>query len=449
MNAEIWISIAIVIVLMALSAFFSGSETALTAASRPRMQELARQGDPRAATVNNLHARMERMIGALLLGNNAVNIGASALATGVFIGLFGENGVIYATAVMTVLVVIFSEVMPKSFAISDPDRISLAVAPIIRFLVRVLGPLLDAIQWIVRSVLGLFGVSTKSDFGLVTSDEELRGVISLHKGEQPEIKAERQMLHSVLDLDEVDIGKIMTHRSDLVLIDVDEKPDQIVRKVMDSQYTRIPLYRNNPENIVGILHSKDLFEDLFQRKGDMTGFEITKIAGPAWFVPEKTSLLEQLREFRRRHEHLAVVVDEYGTMQGIVTLEDLLEEIVGDISDEHDPRFRGTRGVRAAPDGSYLVNGDVTVRDLNRQFEWNLPDEPASTVAGLIMHEARQIPEVGQAFAFHGFRFEVTRRQGLQITQVRMSRLGGPVAASAGAGTKPPAAQPTPAPPRA
>ena len=420
METTLWFTVGVIVLLMILSAFFSGSETALTAVSRPRMHELERQGNERAAAVNALLARKENLIGALLLGNNAANIGASALATSVLIEIFGDAGVVYATMAMTLLVLIFSEVMPKTYAINRSDDMALAVAPLVRFLVVALTPLTVAVQLVAAGTLKLVGARIDAKRSFVVSEEELRGAIELHKGPDREVREEQRMLRSVLDLGDVEVSEIMTHRSKVDMVNGDLPPAEIVRKVLASAYTRMPVWRGELDNIVGVIHAKAIFRTLQGNLGGIDKLDIKACITPPWFIPESTTLLDQLSEFQRRQEHFAIVVDEYGSFLGIVTLEDILEEIVGQIEDEHDHE---AAGVTAQPDGSYLVDGTVTIRDLNREFEWHLPDEEASTIAGLVMHEARRIPEVGQQFAFHGFRFEIVRRRKNRILALRMSPL--------------------------
>ena len=421
-------TIAFILLLLVLSAFFSGSETALTGASHSRMHALENQGNARAATLNRLREHMERVIGAILVGNNLVNILASALATSVMINLFGETGVVYATLAMTLLVVLFGEVLPKTYAINNPDRTALAVTPIMKVLVVALAPLTRVLQLIVRGTLRLFGVQVTADFGTDWTEVELRGAIDLHAGSAEEVREAGAMLHSILDLDDVSVEDIMVHRRNVVMIDADQPAAQIVEEVLASPYTRIPLWREEADNIVGVLHAKALLRAVQANRGDVDALDIVGLATPPWFIPESTSLLAQLRAFRARREHFALVVDEYGALMGIVTLEDILEEIVGDITDEHDIQVAG---VAAEPDGSYVVAGAVTLRDLNREFGWRLPDEEASTIAGLVLHEARQIPERGQVFVFHGFRFEILDRQRNQITRLRVTPLGPAEAAAA------------------
>ncbi|MCH9020261.1 MAG: HlyC/CorC family transporter [Proteobacteria bacterium] len=418
METALLISILAIVLLLVLSAFFSGSETALTAASRPRLHHLERRGNRRAGLVNRLIESKERMIGAILLGNNAVNIFASALATGALISLVGDAGVVYATLGMTILVVIFAEVLPKTYALRHADRWALAAAPAMRAVVVVLSPITAAVQVVVHGTMRLFGVDVAAGGLSMTPQEELRGAIDLHVRDGVMVKHERDMLESILDLEDVEVSEIMVHRKSMVMVEIDEAPSRIVDQVADGPYTRIPLWRGEVDNIVGVLHAKDLLRAVNEHEGDVDGLDIAAVAAEPWFIPETTTLVQQLQAFRRRRTHFALVVDEYGALMGMVTLEDILEEIVGDIADEHDVVFTG---VRVNPDGSYTVRGTVTIRDLNREFEWDLPDEEAATIAGLVIHEAQQIPNVGQGFVFYGFKFEVLARQRNQLTSLRLT----------------------------
>ncbi len=418
-----WLSVVAILFLLLLSAFFSGSETALTAVSRPRMHHLARRGDRRAAMVRKLSERREALLGALLLGNNLVNILAASIATSVLIRLFGEAGVAYATLGMTFLILVFAEVLPKTFAINHPDRSSLAVAPVVRIVVAALAPISMAVQWIVAKVLRVLGERPNVESRKVEIEEQrqeaLRGAIELHHhGDDTETQAERQMLKSILELGDLDIGDIMTHRRNVAMVDIERPAAEIVSEVLASPYTRIPVWRETPENIVGVLHAKALLRAVQAAGTDAGQISIADVASAPWFVPDSTTALDQLHAFRRRREHFAVVVDEYGAFMGIATLEDILEEIVGDIDDEHDVPLPG---VRRQADGSLIVPGATAIRDLNREFDWLLPDDDATTLAGLIMHEARLLPEAGQTFEFHGYRFQILRRLRNQIAQIRVT----------------------------
>ena len=416
MDMNLALSLAAILGLLVLSGFFSGSETAMTAASRARMHQLAQDGNARATTVNTLREKKERLIGAILLGNNLVNILASALATSVLITLVGDAAVPVATIVMTLLVLIFAEVLPKTYAIHRSEQMALSVAPTMRAVVFILAPITAAIAWLVGAILKLFS----SDFRNVSMTDyvdELRGAIELHVGPEEETRQERAMLRSILDLADVEVSEIMTHRRNVEAIDAELPAGEALEAVLQSPYTRLPIWQNDPDNVVGVLHAKDVLRAVKAHGDDPGDLNIREIASKPWFIPDTTSLQDQLQEFRARREHFALVVDEYGSLQGVVTLEDILEEIVGEIDDEHD---LPVAGVRRQPNGSYIVDGTVTIRDLNREFEWRLPDEEASTLAGLVLHEARRIPEVGQTFTFYGFRFEILRRQRHQVTSIRV-----------------------------
>lgn len=404
-----------VVLLLLMSAFFSGSETALTATSRARMHKLESDGDKRAARVNALIRDREKLIGAILLGNNMVNILASALATTLFLHLFGQAGVAWATVVMTLLVVIFSEVAPKTAAISRPDSIAMFVAPIMRWIVILFSPITHVLQIVVRGALAVLGIRLEKGEHVFSAAEELRGAVELHHEEGGLEKGVRDIFRGALDLDEIRIDEIMIHRKSIDMLDIDEKPSALIAKALKSGHTRLPLFRDTSENIVGVLHAKDLLSALWEAHGDASKISIAELARTPYFAPESTSLAEQLDNFKRRREHFALVVDEYGSIMGLVTLEDIIEEIVGEIEDEHDSPVEG---LRPQPDGSYAVDGNVTIRDLNRALDWNLPDEEAVTIAGLVIHEAQSIPDVGQTFSFHGFRFRILRRRRNQITAI-------------------------------
>jgi Mg2+/Co2+ transporter CorB len=415
-----WLAVLVVCGCLMLSAFFSGSETALTASSRASMLRLEKNGNSRAAIVNRLLAARERMIGALLFGNNAANITASALMTGLLLNWFGDVGVLYATAVMTSLIVVFAEVLPKTAAFNAPDRLSLLVAKPIDLTVRVLAPVLGGVEYIVKIMLRWMGMNVGESESILSPHEELRGTVDLLHRKGGVEKLDRDMLSGLLDLRDLTVGDVMIHRTEMITVCADDPPDDVIKAVLDASVTRIPLWKERPENIVGVLHVKDLLRALRAVDNDIAKIDVLTIARPPWFVPDVRPLSDQLRAFRRRKSPFALVVDEYGEVMGLVTLEDILEEIVGDISDEYDVVVPG---VRPQPDGSVTVDGGVPIRDLNRAMEWNLPDEEATTVAGLVIHEARSIPEAGQTFTFHGFRFRVLRRERNRITALRITPL--------------------------
>ena len=416
----IWLIALAILLLVAISAFFSGSETALTAASRARMRQLEKTGDRRAGLVSRLIEDREKLIGAILLGNNVVNILASALATSVLLAVFGQAGVAIATLGMTLLVLVFGEILPKTIAIGNPDRVARFAAPILRVIVALLSPIVSAIQVIIRGIFHLVGWDASDGKAILSAADEIRGQVDLLHAEGSVVKDERDRLGGLLDLGELDVSDVMVHRTNIHSVNIGEAPEKVIDDILSSQYTRVPIWENETENIVGVIHAKDLLRVLKSTGSDLSEADLREIAKKPWFVPDTTALDDQLNAFLKRKTHFALVVDEYGEVQGLVTLEDILEEIVGEIADEHDIDLQG---VRPQPDGSVNVDGAIPIRDLNRALDWNLPDEEATTIAGLVIHEARLIPEPGQAFTFYGFRFQVLRRTRNQITSLRITPL--------------------------
>ena len=402
-----------IFILILISAFFSSAETAITAASEARIRQLSIKGNKKAKNVENLRKDKEKLISTILIGNNTVNVLASALATSAAIALTGDKGVALATILMTFILVLFAEVLPKSYAFNHADKLSLKIAYPLKFIVFLLSP----ISWALRKlVINLLGNKHQNNNN---REEELRGLIELHSEQTDEDGKETgAMLSSVLDLGEITIEEIMTHRASVTVINSDDSPEEILDFILSSPHTRHPVFSGKPENIIGVLHVKDLLRSIkANHENKKQNLNVSDIATEPYFIPEKTLLFSQLQAFRTRREHFAIVINEYGDLRGIVTLEDILEEIVGDIDDEHDI---GLPGCRPQADGSYLVNGNVTIRDLNRTLDWKLPDEKASTIAGLIIYESRNIPDIGQEFKFHEKRFRIHNRSGNKITSLRI-----------------------------
>ena len=429
MTFEIALTIIAIVLLLLLSGFFNLSETALTAASRARMHALDQEGNQRAGLVNRVLSAPEKMIGAVLLGNTLVDVLAASLATSLGLFLFGPAGVAYATAVVTILIVIFSAVLPKTFAMASPDRTALAVAPFMRATIVLLTPVTVAIQFVVRQLLKLTPSPADDKANILAAREELRGTIELSEKEGAMGRGDANMLGGVLDLRDLQVLDIMVHRTKMETVDADDPPAKIIDDVLKSQYSRVPIWKDEPENIVGILHTKDLLAATAKANWDISKLDIMSFAITPWFVPDTTGVKDQLNQFLKRKAQLALVVDEYGEVQGLITLEDILEEIVGQIADEHDT---GDTAIRPQADGSVNVDGTVAIRDLNRQLAWELPDAEATTIAGLVIHEAQTIPEPGQAFTFHGFRFEILRKSRNKLTAIRVKPVSPPIASSKG-----------------
>ncbi len=419
MIIEILLFSGAILFLILLSGMFSGSETALTATSPSRIHRMVKNGNSRARLVERLTGNAETLIGAILLGNNLVNILASALATAFFIRLFGEIGVIYATFAMTLLVLIFAEVLPKTYAITNPERMALKVAPFIRSIVFLFAPLVSAVQFIVRTTLKIFGVDITSQSHFLSAHDEIRGAISLYARQGGLIKNNKDMLDSILDLQDIQLEDVMVHRKNIEMINGDDSMEDIFSQIVNSPFTRLPIWKDNLDNITGVIHAKEVLRAVKANNGSIEGIDFNEIAHDPWFVPETTSLQEQLAKFLAKKTHFALVVDEYGAFMGVITLEDILEEIVGDIYDEHDT---STSDVQILKDGSIIATGSTPIRDLNRQFNWSLSDEIVTTIAGYVIDMAETIPLPGQKFTTgngaSGFTFEVLKRRRNQITSV-------------------------------
>ncbi len=428
LDSSFWLSASAILGLLVLSGFFSGSETALTAASRGKLRAAMDKGSKGAERALKITEDNERLIGSVLLGNNLVNILATSLATALFTRLFGDSGVALATLVMTLLVLIFAEVLPKTYAITNPETAAARVSPLIAIVILVFSPMVSAVRFFVRGVLRVFGVRTDPDSQILAVREEIAGALQLGHSEGVVHKEDRDRILGALDLAERTVEEIMLHRSAIEMIDADTDPNEILAQCLQSNHTRLPVFRNDPENIIGVIHAKDLLRAMYKliqgpdaAQDGIDSFKIADVAMKPYFVPDTTSLDDQMRQFLRRRTHFALVVDEYGALQGLITLEDILEEIVGEITDEFDPAAE--HPLKKGEDGHYWIDGLMTIRDFNRATDFTLPDDEANTVAGLVIHEAQMIPTVGQVFSFHNFRFEVTGREGNRITRLKVRPL--------------------------
>ncbi len=411
------ITVLAIIVLLAVSAYFSATETALNAASRRRIQKLSRDGNERARCVERLQKNAERLAGAILLGDTLVIIMATALATGLFASFWGPYALLIAAPLVSVLVILLAEVVPKTLVVRQADRAALALAPSMEMLVSLLSPVTVVCQKLMRGMLQLFGLRMEADQPVLSVQDVVRGAID-QQDNRHLVKTHRDMLGSVLDLDELEVSEVMVHRRNMKMIDAAIGPEAIVEEVVASPYTRIPLWRDNPENIIGVLHTKALLRALRRQHGTLSMEQVEATMLPPWYVPETATLREQLNAFRARRSHFALVIDEYSVLKGLVTLEDILEEIVGDIADEHDlPQS----GIRPQADGRLIVDGTTTIRDLNRAMDWELSDEHATTIAGYVIHAAQTIPEAGQTFKFGGYKFEVLQKRRNQLTLLRIT----------------------------
>lgn len=425
LDTSVWLTVGAILALLLMSGFFSGSETALTASSRGKLRAQADKGSKGAETALHITEDSERLIGAVLLGNNLVNILAASLATALFTRLFGDSGVALATLVMTLMVLIFAEVLPKTYAITNPETAASKVAGTIRLIIVVFSPVVAAVRMLVRAILALFGVKTDPDSAVLSYHEEIAGALALGHSEGTVQKEDRDRLLGALDLGHRTVEEIMLHRSQIETVNLDAPVEEIIAQCVNSTHTRLPAWKDEPENIVGVIHSRDLMREVHRLTtenggdyGAVAGLDLMSVAREPYFVPETTPLDEQMRQFLRLRRHFGLVIDEYGSLLGLITLEDILEEIVGEIEDEHDEDMPDP--ITRLDDGSIEIDGGMTIRDINRAMDWMLPDDEANTVAGLVIHEAQMIPEPGQIFHFHGFRFVVIERTENRLTRLRV-----------------------------
>ena len=406
------IEIIAIALLLFLSAFFSSSETAITRVSDAKIHQKAEEGNIKAINTKKLLKNREKVIGALLLGNNLVNIFASALTTSLLISYFGDIGILYATIIMTILIFIFSEVLPKTYAIRKPEELTLFYSRYINFITFILAPINIMVQILVSSILNFTGrEKNRSDWR-----QNIRGAIMLANDEGGVRKRDRKMLEGILDLNELDVGEIMTHRKNIESYNISDSNQILCEKAIKSNFSRIPIWENNPDNIIGILHIKDLIRTITSTKH----YNIKSILTQPLFIPETTSLSKQLNQFRQTNIQMGLVVDEYGVLQGLITLEDILEEIVGEIFDEFD---QPTSKPSIMDDGKVLVDGGMTVRDINRFMDWKIPSDEASTIAGLVIEKAQKLPKKGEMVVIKDFKYEVLNTKKTGISQLYIEKI--------------------------
>ena len=409
---ELSIFILIIVFLIVCSAFFSSSETALTAVSEARINELVNKGNKKAKLIEKILKNRDKMIGTILIGNNFVNIIASVYATSFAIQYFTDIPLIIITIILTIILVIFAEMIPKTYALKNADEIALIVAPLINLIIIIFTPLTFLTEKFSKLITGPDYASEEA------KTEELKGMIRLHAGKETRAIERGKIMSSMIDIEDVNIEEVMTHRGVVTMIDIKSTATNTYRIVGESPYTRIPVFSGTQDNIIGILHAKELFRFL-QRNNfkDTKLFDLKNIVIDPYFAPETTPILDQLEIFRGRKEHFAIVVNEYGDFRGIVTLEDILEEIVGEIDDETDINVEG---VKSQPDGSLIIDGSVTIRDLNRSLAWDLPDENYNTIAGLVVFETKTIPNPGQEFRLFGIKIRILQKDKNFLSKLRL-----------------------------
>ncbi len=406
----------IIFILILLSSFFSGSETALTAISKVKIHKLSQKGYKNAKYVYALKEKKDRLIGSILVGNNLVNILASSLATKLCLDIFGTNGVFYATAIMTVMIVLFAEILPKTYALYHSEKTSLFVAPAINLIVKLFKPITFLLDIVIKKCF----IITPTSSTLISSLDELRGTIELQYKEKSIIKSDRDMLSSILALSETEVSSIMTHRKNILTINADQSSKDILETIAKAPHTRIPIWKDNKDNIVGVLHAKDVLKTNIYSTKNIDDINFLKIASKPWFIPESMTLKDQLFNFKKERNHFAIVVDEYGSVMGIVTLEDILEEIVGEIKDEYDKG--DVINCKKITDNKYLIYGFATIRDINKELDLELPEDDASTVAGLIINHIERIPDREESFDINGLNFYIKEKRKNQITKIILKK---------------------------
>ena len=403
------IEIIVIFFLLLLSAFFSSSETAITKISDAKIHQWDEKKNKKVIKAKSLLKNREKVIGTLLLGNNIVNILASALATSILITLFGDKGIIYATVIMTSLIFIFAEVLPKTYAIRESEKLIIYSAPIIIFFTKILSPIIIVLQSLVSSILKIANKeNSQSDW-----KQNLRGAILLANNQGNVRRYDRVMLESILDLHEVKVSEIMTHRKNIESLHILDNIDNITHLALKSRFTRLPLWKGNTDNIIGTLHIKDLL----RAKNINNKIDINNLMQKPLFISENTSLSEQLNKFKKETNQMAFVIDEYGDIQGLITLEDVLEEIVGEIFDEFDKQILEPNILE---DKSVTVDGAMTIRDLNRLTDWDLSDDEASTIAGLVIDVAQKLPKINETIKIENFYFKILERQRTRLTKINI-----------------------------
>ncbi len=430
---EIILNLTIAILLLAANAFYVAAEFALVKSRGFRIDALAESGVLGARLTQHMLVHVEAYLANCQLGITMASLGlgwvgeptASAIVAPLLHPLGIPETAVHVIAFLagfllfSSLHIVVGEQVPKTLAIRKPEPVSLFIAYPLNVSYVVLFPFTWALTAAASGILRLLGVAKASHIEILT-DEEIEGLIEVSAEHGKMEAGQATYIHNLFRFGELEVSDVMVHRTRIVALDASEPIEDLVKAVLESPYTRMPLYRGEPDDIVGIVHSKDVLRALIRAHGELGRINMQKIATKPWFVPDTTPLSAQLNAFLKAKTHFALVIDEYGEVEGLITLEDILEEIVGDIADEYDEVIQGI--VKQA-DGSYLIDGDVPIRDVNRSLNWHLPDEEAVTIAGLVIHEAKMIPNEGQQFTFYGCRFRVLRKQRNRLTQLRIMPL--------------------------
>jgi len=412
-DIPIWVLLGLIFFLILVSAFFSGSETGLISLNRYRLRHLAQDGHAGARRAHELLKRPDRLIGLILLGNNFVNILASAIATLLAVRLLGEDGVWVATALLTVVVLIFAEITPKTLAAMRPERFAFPATTILKPLGWLLTPLVLLFNTIPSGLLRLFGISQDELTEHSISREELRTVVNEAGAMIPQ--RHQKMLLGILDLEKATVEDIMVPRNEVVGIDLEDEWEQILKQLHNSQHTRLPVYRGDIDKVVGIIHLRNFLG--LQRKQEVTREDLEGIIRESYFIPEATPLNTQLLNFQSQRRRIGMVVDEYGDIQGLVTLDDILEEIVGEFTT--DPST-SSKDIHPQEDGSFLVDGSANIRELNRIMQWDLPTDGPKTLNGMITEYLETIPEAGTSLLLEGYPIDIVQTASNTVKTVRI-----------------------------
>lgn len=408
------IFVIIIIIMITLSALFAATETAITASSPGKIHKLKVAGDKRAKTVLQVLKKKEKVIGTLLIGNSLINTVCTTIATTLFISFLGDNGPLVASAVMAFIIIVFAEVVPKAIAVAKAEQLALKMVSTIVIFLKLFKPINIALDYITKIFCFIFRINLNPQ---ISGTEEVRGVIEHYHQEGGVYKTDRNMLGGILDIRNMTVSEIMTHRSNIITINIDLPSEVIIKTLLSNSHTRIPLWKDNRDNIIGILNLKDLLKSLYEHNNDQKKININELLTPPWFIPENALVVDQLNAFRERNNHFACVVDEYGDLQGIITLEDVIEEIVGPITDEHD---RHSDEIIKKSDTEYVIKGTTTIRDVNRELDWNLPDDDVNTIAGLIIHKIARIPNRGEIIELFNFKIIILKKTANKIDSLRI-----------------------------
>jgi Mg2+/Co2+ transporter CorB len=396
-----------------MSALLAATETAITAASPGKIYKLKSEGNKKAIIALNILKLKESVISTMVIGQNLINTICTTLATVLCISLLGDRlGTIVASAIMALIIITFVEVVPKAIAVAKAESILILTAPAIIIFLQIFTPLNILLNRTVKIFCFIFRIKINNK---TSGAEEVREIIEHHHQEGNVYKADRDMLGGILDIRDMTISEIMVHRSSVIALNIDLPNDEIIPLILSSAKARIPLWKDTKDNIIGVLHSRDLLQNLYENNNNLDKINIKKLITEPWFVPDNAPVIQQLHSFRHRSNHLACVVDEYGDLQGIMTLEDILEEIVGQMHHKHDDDHT----IIKKSENEFIIKGSATIRDINRELGWDLPDDHATTIAGLIIYQTEHIPDQGVHIIIYNIKFTILKRGGNKIEIVR------------------------------